>query len=488
MATDRAPAHAAVDEPQAPAAEILVVDDDRELLRVLERTLKGAGYNVIARGDAETGLARVKESAPDLVITDLMLPGRDGIELLRDIKAIAPQVGVLLITAHASLERAVEAMRFGAHDFLEKPFERNRLLLTVQRAIEKQALAAENRQLKERLKNHEELDRMVGASRSMTELRRLVAQVASSDVPVLITGESGTGKEVVADLLHTLSGRRTGPLIKISCAAIPENLLESELFGYERGAFSGANQTKRGRFELADGGTLFLDEIGEMAPAMQAKLLRVLQDQRVQRLGGTKDVSVDVRLVTATNIDLARAMERGRFREDLYHRINVIELTVPPLRERVEDLPLLVAHFLKLHRHLGAVPVTGLSPGALEALSRHGWSGNVRELENVLQRALVTATGPVIEAADLHFPQHAPAGGVRSESGSAAGGVVIAPGTRLDEVEEILIADTLRRVHGDKERAARMLGISVRTLYRRATNPAAGSNLDAGGGAEEEPA
>ncbi|MEP7026994.1 MAG: sigma-54 dependent transcriptional regulator [Candidatus Eisenbacteria bacterium] len=449
--------------------EILVVDDDPELLRVIDRTLRGAGYAVRTAADAESALLRVREASPQLLITDLMLPGMDGIELLREARALAPGVEVLLITAHATLERAVEAMRQGAHDFLEKPFERDRLLLAVERALEKQALTVENRALRERLKDHAAAAQLVGAGRAMVELRRLVAQIAASDVPVLVTGESGSGKEVVADLLHELSVRRQAPMIKISCAAIPETLLESELFGYEKGAFSGAHQTKRGRFELADHGTLFLDEIGEMAPAMQAKLLRVLQDGRVQRLGGTRDPQVDVRLITATNVDLSRAMRDERFREDLYHRISVIEIPVPALRERLEDLPLLVAHFLALHAGLRTSPLEGVSDAALVAMSHHPWPGNVRELENVIQRALVTAPGPVLRVSDLRFASYV--GHAAGLSGGSGGGgkdaISIPAGTRLDEVEEIFIADALVRSRGDKEKAARMLGISARTLYRR---------------------
>ena len=460
----------AAERAASPAASILVVDDDAELLRALTRTLRTAGYAVRAVPDAEAALAALREAPAQLVITDLVMPGMDGMELLRAVKALGPGPEVLLITAQASIERAVEAMRLGAHDFVEKPFTRDRLLLAVERALEKQSLAAENRALRERLADRDAAGRLVGVSPAMHALRDLVAQIAPSDVPVLVTGESGSGKEVVADLLHALSPRRAGPLVKISCAAIPENLLESELFGYERGAFSGAQQSKRGRFELADRGTLFLDEIGEMAPAMQAKLLRVLQDGAVQRLGGTSDHKVDVRLVSATNVDLARAIGDGRLREDLYHRINVFEIAVPPLRERHEDIPLLVAHFVRAHGRLRATPVEGVSDEALAVLARHPWPGNVRELENAVQRALVTAPGPRLEATDFRFAQHSVAGGAGAAGAGGAGGeapIAIRPGTRLDEVEDILIADALRRTHGDKERAARLLGISARTLYRR---------------------
>jgi len=451
---------------------ILVVDDDRELLRALERTLKNAGFEVRGVESGEDAMSSLSDGVPDVVVSDLLLPGIDGIELLKEIKAAAPATEVLMMTAHGTIERAVEAMRAGAYDFVEKPIERERLLRTVERAFERRELSDENRRLRERLKDHDARARMVGESPSMLELRRLTSQIAPADVPVLVTGESGTGKEVVADLLHVLSGRSEGPLIKISCAAIPETLIESELFGYERGAFSGAQQAKPGRFELAHRGTLFLDEIGEMATPMQAKLLRVLEEHSVVRLGGTRPIAVDVRLVSATNVDLARAMHEGKFREDLYHRINVIEIPMPPLRDRLADLPLLVAHFLERHRGLRARPLDGVTPGAMERLAAHPWPGNVRELENVLQRALVVAPGPRLEASDLRFAHHV------APRGTSEPGISIPRGSSIAQAEEILIADALERAGGDKERAAKLLGISARTLYRR-------TSRDSDNGADE---
>ncbi len=331
-------------DPVGAGVRLLVVDDDAALLRALERTFQQAGYEVTTAASGEEALAILRDRPPAVVVSDLMMPGLDGIDLLREARALPVPPEVLLVTAHASVERAVEAMRLGAFDFVEKPIQRDRLLLLVHRACERRNLTSENALLRERLADREGLDRLVGAGPAIAELRRSIAQIAPTDVPVLVTGESGTGKEIIAELLHSQSPRRGAPLVKISCAAIPETLLESELFGYERGAFSGAATTKRGRFELAHGGTLFLDEIGELAPAMQAKLLRVLQDGMVQRLGSTKDIAIDVRLVAATNADLEVAMREGRFRRDLYHRINVIEIAAPTLRERREDLPLLVAH------------------------------------------------------------------------------------------------------------------------------------------------
>jgi len=468
-------------QPPVPGARLLVVDDDVALLRALERTFRQAGYDVTAVANGEQALALMRERVPTLVISDLMMPGMDGIELLREARALDPPPEVLLITGNASVERAVEAMRLGAFDFVEKPIQRDRLLMLVQRALERRVLTRENAQLRERLADREGIERLVGVSAPIVELRRLIEQIASADVPVLVSGESGTGKEVVADLLHAQSPRRSGPLIKISCAAIPETLLERELFGYERGAFSGAAATKRGRFELAHGGTLFLDEIGEMAAPMQAKLLRVLQDGMVQRLGGTKDIAIDVRLVAATNADLEVAMRDGRFRRDLYHRINVIEVAVPPLRTRLEDLSLLVAHFLHLHQGLRTNALEGVSDEALEALAGHDWPGNVRELENTVQRALVTAPGPRLEARDLRFARFASAAPSHAQGHTqgAHEGTFVPAGTPLDAVEDMLISDALRRCQGDKERAAKLLGVSARTLYRRASRTTAAGEQEA---------
>jgi two-component system response regulator HydG len=447
------------------ATTVLVVDDEPSLRKALEKTLKGAGYEVSTAEDAEQAMAVLPEVDPQVVVTDLIMPNKDGIELLKQIKETMPATEVLLITGHASIERAVEAMRLGAFDFVEKPIDRSRLLRLVDKAIERQSLVAENVLLRGRLAEQESATRMVGMSPSIMEMRKVAAQISASDVPVLITGESGTGKEVVADLVHSLSTRSKGPMIKISCAAIPEDLLESELFGYERGAFSGAVKSKPGRIELADRGTLFLDEIGDMMPSMQAKLLRVLQDGFLQRLGGTRDIRTDVRIISATNLDIGLAIHDKRFREDLYHRLNVIEIRIPPLRERLEDLPLLVTHFLKRHSGSGASRIEGVTPDVLDALALHEWPGNVRELENVIQRALATAQGPLLGAGDLHF---ASARARRPTPQADGDSIAIPMGTTLADAEELLITRTLNRCGGDRQKAARVLGISSRTLFRRA--------------------
>lgn len=450
-----------------PGSKILIVDDDAVLLATLERLLRREGYEITAFSDPEQALECLRKRPHELVISDLMMPGMDGIELLRRARVISATTEVLLITGYATVERAVEAMRHGAYDFIQKPVDRDHLMRVVERALEKQALSSENRRLRERLASIDGPSRMIGTSHAMTELKRLISDAAPSDLPVLITGESGTGKEMVADLLHAQSRRATGRAIKISCAAIPENLLESELFGYERGAFSGAAASKPGRFELADGGTLFLDEIGEMSSPMQAKLLRVLQDGCLQRLGSTRDVHFDARLVCATNVDIGLAIQDKRFREDLYHRINVIEIEVPPLRRRVEDIPILAAHFLNKYTATPGVLPRTLTPEAIEMLSRYPWPGNVRELENVIQRAAVMAHEPNLRAEDLRFS----AAQRTAPEGGASRGLQIPAGTPLSEVEELVIEDALRQCDGDKEGAARLLGVSSRTLYRRAQRP-----------------
>jgi DNA-binding NtrC family response regulator len=448
-------------------AEVLVVDDDPVLLGLVERTLAKEGYGVRTAASAEAAAEALSLRPPDLVVSDLLLPGEDGAWLLQKVKSAHPECEVILITAHATIERAVEAMRMGAYDFVQKPIQRDGLLRAVARALERRELAAENRRLRERLAEGEAGERLVGASLALVEIKRKLVQIAATQMPVLVVGESGTGKEVVADVIHELSPRRRRRLVKISCAAIPETLLESELFGYERGAFSGAAQAKAGRLELAHGGTLFLDEIGEMAPPMQAKLLRVLQDGRVQRLGSTKETQIDVRIVAATNADLEDALAAKRFREDLYHRLAVFEIRLPPLTERPEDIPVLARHFLRKHRGIRDTPLERISAEAMGVLLRHSWPGNVRELENVIQRALAVAAGPALEAADVSFAAFAPGRPAAEPPPELRGGVFIPPGSSLQEAEERLIQDALARSGGNKERAARLLGVSSRTLARR---------------------
>jgi two-component system, NtrC family, response regulator HydG len=447
----------------AKRADILLVDDEEALCTAAEKILAKEGYRVTSVNTAQEGLARFESDGADLLVTDLMLPDLDGIALLKRAKELRPTVEVIVITGHGTVEKAVEAMRLGAYDFIEKPLDRPALLKAVGKAVEKQRLAAENRQLREQLQQQRGEDALIGNSPVMVAVKKLIRQIAPTDVSVLIQGESGTGKEVVADVIHSLSLRRDNSIVKISCAAIPETLLESELFGYERGAFTGAGNSKQGKFELADSGTLFLDEIAEMSTQLQAKLLRVLQDGRFQRLGSTRDIQIDMRVVSATHVNIQKAIEEKNFRDDLYYRLNVVHVSIPPLRERREDIPLLADHFLKKYTARMQKNVRGIEPGAIDQLLAHSWPGNVRELENAVQRALAVATDDTIHSFQLTPPVAAGKAGGESLGPS----VTIPIGTPLGEAEERLIAETLSQCGGDKEKAAKLLGISSRTLYRR---------------------
>jgi two-component system response regulator HydG len=443
-------------------ATIHLVDDEEQLCLAAEKILAKEGYQVAAFHTAQAGLDAVGREAPDLVITDLRLPDLDGLDVLRRIKEQHPDLEVIVITGHGTVERAVEAMRLGAYDFITKPLDRAALVKAVARALEKQRLAAENRRLREQLQQQRGEETLIGNHPAMVAAKKLIRQIAATDVSVLIQGESGTGKEVVADILHALSPRSTAPIVKISCAAIPETLLESELFGYERGAFTGASGSKQGKFEMADGGTLFLDEIAEMSPQLQAKLLRVLQDGRVQRLGSTRDIQTDVRIISATHVDISRSIEENKFRADLFYRLNVVQLHLPALRDRRDDIPLLADHFLKKYAARMQKEGRVIAPEAIEELLAHPWPGNVRELENAIQRALAVVSGDTI----THFQLTPPPGGLASSS-SLGPSVTVAIGTTLAEANDRLINETLKLCDGDKEKAARLLGISSRTLYRR---------------------
>lgn len=444
-------------------ADILLVDDEEALCKAAERILVKEGYRVAFVHTAQEGLAKFEADGADLLITDLMLPDLDGISLLKRAKELRPTVEVIVISGHGTVEKAVEAMRLGAYDFIVKPLDRAALLKAVSKAVEKQRLIVENLRLREQLQQQRGIDSFVGNSPAIVAVKKLIAQIAPADVSVLIQGESGTGKEVVADMIHDLSQRRGKPIVKISCAAIPETLLESELFGYERGAFTGASGSKPGKFEIADGGTIFLDEIAEMSPALQAKLLRVLQDGRFQRLGSTRDIQVDVRVISATHVDIAQAIAEKKFREDLYYRLNVVHVALSSLRERCDDVPLLADHFLKKYAARMQKNVQSIAPQALEQLLGHHWPGNVRELENAIQRALAVATGDTIQSFQL-IPSAS-----SDETKSLGPKVVIPIGTPLAQAEERIITETMNQCGGDKEKAARMLGISSRTLYRRSS-------------------
>ncbi len=458
--------------------DILLVDDDERLRSAAGKVLAAGGHRVAMASSGREALEKLNQETVALVVSDLRLPDLNGIALLKWIRELRPETEVVMITGHGSVEQAVEAMRLGAYDFIQKPLDSAALSRTVAKALEKQRLASENRQLRHQLQQQRGVDALIGDSSTIRAVKELVRQIAPTEVNVLIQGESGTGKEIVADALHHLSNRRDRPLLKISCAAIPESLLESELFGHERGAFTGANAARPGRFELADGGTLLLDEIAEMSPQLQAKLLRVLQDGRFQRLGSAKEIRVNVRLLCATHANIPKAIAEGKFRHDLYYRINTVQVVLPPLRERREDIPLLAGHFLgKFASDMNRLAGT-IAPQALEQLLAHTWPGNVRELEHVIQRAVALAGDDTI--ADFAF---APAvtNAVSAQDGS---NVSIPIGTTVDEATKRLVQATIERCAGNKLQAARMLGIPPRTMYRHFSNPGRARGVGQSGSGE----
>jgi two-component system response regulator HydG len=443
---------------------ILVVDDEEANLTVLQRVLEKAGYQVSTAGNGPEGLEALRAQQPSLLLTDLKMPGMDGQELLRAARAVSPTTEVILMTAFGTVEVAVAAMKEGAYDFITKPLSRHDILRAVGKGLEKAELLAENRRLRAQIEAGSGGDgsfaNMVGRSQPFRAVMDTVSQVAPSEATVLVTGESGTGKELLARALHMLSSRKDGPLISVNCAAIPETLFESELFGYEKGAFTGAADRKPGRFELAQGGTLFLDEVAEMSQAAQVKLLRVLQEGEFERVGGTRTLKLDIRLIAASNRDLERAVAQRTFREDLFYRLNVIPLKLPPLRERRDDIPLLAGHFISRYSLKNARPIKGITDQALLALSAYRWPGNIRELSNTIERAVVLCRSDQVGVEDL--PQH-----MQPEGLGGPRQLVFAIGTPLRELEQTAIRETLRYTGGDKKLAARLLGIASRTIYRR---------------------
>ncbi len=446
------------------SANLLLVDDDERLRTAAGKVLAAEGYCVVGAATGREALEKLKQAAFAVVVSDLRLPDLDGIALLKKVREQLPESEVVMITGHGSVENAVEAMRLGAYDFIQKPLDSAALLKTVAKALEKQRLTRENRQLRRQLEQRRGVEALIGDSPSMQGIKQLIRQIAPTDVNVLIQGESGTGKEIAADALHQLSGRHERSLVKISCAAIPETLLESELFGHERGAFTGAAATRPGKFELADGGTLMLDEIAEMSPQLQAKLLRVLQDGCFQRLGGTKDIHADVRLLCATHADIPKAIAAEKFRHDLYYRINTVQLVLPPLRERREDIPLLAGHFLQMFAGTMGKDVGAIAPAALDQLLAHSWPGNVRELNHVLQRAVALATGDTIT--DFAFAPTPTTGAANQETTSLGSGISIPIGTTVEAATRRLVQATIEKCAGNKLKAARLLGIPPRTMYR----------------------
>ena len=445
---------------------ILVVDDEVELRASVERILRRAGHEVDTAANGTDALAAVGRLPYDLMVTDFKLPDLDGIEVMRQARRVRPDIEVVLMTAFANIPLAVEAIKQGAYDFIPKPFKRAELERVVARALERQALSSENRRLRMQLgdRSASPLGRMVGQSHAVRRVLDIVAQVAPSSATVLILGESGTGKELVADAIHAMSPRRARALVKVNCAAIPDTLLEAELFGYERGAFTGAATRKEGRFAAATGGTLFLDEVGTMSLPVQAKLLRVLQDGAFEPLGSNRTHRADCRLVAATNSDIRLAVQEGRFREDLYYRLNVIAVSLPPLRDRREDIPLLAQHFLLQYSAKDRKAVEGISPEALAALQGYGWPGNVRELEHAVERAVVLARGRFIEVEHLPDPVRAL---LPTRASDTVDTIAIPVGTPLDTVERLLIGEALRRTGGNRQKAAGLLGIATRTIYRK---------------------
>jgi len=438
---------------------ILIVDDDKAALDSLTQVFEKEGFETRAEQSGEAALDALRSEDFGVVLADLRMPGMDGMDLLKAIKAIRPDTEVVIMTAFGTIEKAVEAMREGAYDFVTKPLKRPLVVRSVTRAFEKFALRAENQALRAELEAVSGERTLIGTSPSMRRVLDTIAQVAPSSATVLLQGESGTGKELVARAIHRRSQRSRGPFIAINCAAIPVTLLESELFGHERGAFTGAFARREGRFKLADGGTLFLDEVAELDPLVQAKLLRVLQEGEFERLGGTQTIRTNVRVIASTNKPLAELARQGRFREDLYYRLNVITITLPPLRERTEDIPLLAQHFMGRFAERNRKNIRAISREAMELLLSHDWPGNVRELENTIEHAVVLCRGDTIRVEDL--PD------LVAREGTAKQYLTIQLGTPLDEIEQQVLQQTLRLTRGNKRLAAQLLGIAVRTIYRK---------------------
>jgi len=439
---------------------ILVVDDDTAHRTMLKVHLNTEGYEVVESDDGDVAVYLVKEREVDLVLLDLKMQRVGGLEALQAIQEINSALPVIILTAFSSVESAVEAMKKGAFDYLTKPVDVEELVFTVTRALDFDRLQRENDALRERLGEKFDFGQIIGSSRPMRDLYETLALVAPSDATVLITGESGTGKELIANAVHQNSPRAGGPFIKVNCAALHENLLESELFGHEKGAFTGAGERRQGRFELADKGTLFLDEIGDMSATTQAKILRVLQEGEFERLGGTKTLKVDVRVVAATHKNLDKMVEEGTFRQDLFFRLSVVPLHLPALRERPEDIPLLAEHFLKHYSTKNRKDIRSFQSEALEALLTFDWHGNIRELENAIERAVILCPGEQITLRELP-----PA--IRQAAETKERPLVPRPGMTLKEMEKEMILSTLRKVDGNRTRAARILGVSRQTLQNK---------------------
>jgi DNA-binding NtrC family response regulator len=461
--------------------KILVIDDDESLRRVLEYNLAQEGYAVLSAVSGERGLELLKKEGADVVVTDVRMPGMDGLQVMETVRKIDPNIQVIILTAFGTIEMAVEAMKAGAFHYISKPFNRDELKLTLKKALQLKELERENVTLRQELKERTGLETIIADSPQMQVILEMIARVAPTETTVLILGESGTGKELIARAIHANSPRAAGPFVAVNCAAIPENLLESELFGHVRGAFTGAIRDRIGKFEAAEGGTIFLDEVGEMRPELQVKILRCLEERVLERVGDNKLIRVDVRVLAATNKDLSKAIQAGEFREDLYYRLNVVPLQIPPLRERREDIRPLVQHFLK---RLGASPRLTIAPDAFRALEVYEWPGNVRELENALERAMIFHREDAITLADLPETIRAP----KAKEVASLPMSLPEAGISLEEVEKELILRALQKHDWNQSRAARYLGITRHTLLYRIEKHNIVRPGSRGGQAEEEKA
>jgi len=445
-------------------ARILVVDDERSMQEFLEIFLRREGYDVVTAGDVDTAVAHLEADEIDLVITDMQMPEKTGLDLLLEAREVSPETILIVVTAFGTTDSAIAAMKEGAYDYLTKPFKVEELRIVIEKALEKKVLSSENRRLRRELRSQARGRNIIGHSSAMQVVYGLIAQVAETKTNILISGESGTGKELVARAIHEQSPRNDKPFVAINCGAIPENLLESELFGHTKGAFTGAVQTKQGLFEAASGGTLFLDEVAELSQPLQVKLLRALQERTIRRVGDTVDRKVDVRIVSATNRRLEDEVAAGRFREDVYYRLNVIELELPPLRDRIEDIPLLAQHFIRVFADELGKDVEGLDASAYEVLSGYAFPGNVRELENLIERAVALTHDPII-GRDLLPPS------VTETRETPCTAVITEEGVNLEELvsdyERRLLREALVLSKGVKKKAARLLGVSFRSFRYR---------------------
>ena len=438
---------------------ILVVDDDAATREALASGLQKLGHEIHLAGTGVAALDEVRRHPVDLAIIDLKLPDMVGTELFGALRILRPEAIAIMISGHATVDEAISALKRGIYDFITKDFRMQELRKVVSKALETQKLMVENQRLREALQDRGPTGRLIGRGPALLKVIHMVNQIAPMKTTVLLSGESGVGKELVAEAIHHQSPRKGKPFVKLNCGALPEGLIESELFGHEKGAFTGAIQQRKGRFELADGGTIFLDEISEMPPATQVKFLRVLQEGEFERVGGSQTQRADVRVIAATNLDLEAAVNAGRFRKDLFYRLNVIHLTIPPLRERVEDISLLALHFMDRFCLENNRPTMGFSPAAMAALKSYSWPGNVRELQNVVERAVALCEGNMVDLTDLpdEIRRHSPADDQ----------IILPVGASLEEIERLAILQTLKKTGWDKELTARLLGIGLATLYRR---------------------